>query len=69
MTTETLLPGPTIKRKRKPTLLDEKVPQTIRVDPDVWQALSERAEGFENANRTLRRLLGLPKKPLRKVRE
>ena len=36
-------------------------PQTIRIDPEVWQALQNRAVPFvDSPNDVLRRLLGLP---------
>ena len=34
-------------------------PQTIRITPDVWEALASHAEPFETPNDALRRLLGL----------
>jgi hypothetical protein len=35
------------------------VPQTIRIDPEVYRALQARAVPFETPNDVLRRLLGL----------
>jgi hypothetical protein len=38
----------------------KQAPQTIRITPDVWEALGAHAEPFETPNDVLRRLLSLP---------